>query len=295
MHQAEIGENRAGQCKSRRVDELSLDDEDADRAEHESGQDRTAAHDFEAMVQHADISELLEADLRCRSSGGGERSVDQRLRPSREVRRQCEDDCRSVLRRRRLEGLRADQHADVEKDRRDCDDRDDGEEKRDDSEPAQNQHHDARRGGIPYAAAHRLPAGMADVDGVDEGVAEEATDEAHHAIGRQYSRRREMVACGLRALDVVHGLHEIVDAEGNGRDEDNAEILEPGENVIDGRDRNREAEIGECRCELCEAHAADVETEGGRDPGHDDAKCHRDEFLRGCRADSARPRTSSRE
>ena len=92
--------------------------------------------------------------------------------------------------RRRLERLRADQHADVEQDRRDRDHRDDGEHQRDDAEPRQHDHHHAGRRRVADAAAHRLPAGMADIDRVDERVAHQAADQADDAVGGQHARGR---------------------------------------------------------------------------------------------------------
>ena len=95
------------------------------------------------------------------------------------------------LLRRFLERLRADQHADVEQDRQDRDHRDQADDQRDDAEPRQHQHHHAGRGGIADPPAHRLPAGMADIDGVDERIAEQAADQADDAVGRQHLGRRE--------------------------------------------------------------------------------------------------------
>ena len=53
------------------------------------------------------------------------------------------------------------------------------------------------------------------------------------------------VAGGRGALDVVHGLDEVVDAERDRGDQDDAEELEAREHVTDGRDRDGEAEVGE--------------------------------------------------
>ena len=40
-------------AKADGFDEIALDDEDADRAEHEAGEDRAAAHHFEPVIEHA--------------------------------------------------------------------------------------------------------------------------------------------------------------------------------------------------------------------------------------------------
>ena len=64
-----------------------------------------------------------------------------------------------------------------------------------------------------------------------------------------------MVARGLGALDVVHRLDEVVDAERDRGDEDDAEELEAAEDVVDRRERQREAEVREGGGEPAEAHA----------------------------------------
>jgi hypothetical protein len=64
------------------------------------------------------------------------------LAPRREVRRQREHDGRRVALGDLLEGLRADQHADVEQDRRDRDHRNQRRHERDDAEPGQHDHHE---------------------------------------------------------------------------------------------------------------------------------------------------------
>ena len=68
--------------------------------------------------------------------------------------------------------------------------------------------------------------GMADVDGVDERVAHQAADQADDAVGGQHARGREAVAGDRRALDVVDRFDQIVDAERNRGDQDDAEELE---------------------------------------------------------------------
>ena len=69
-----------------------------------------------------------------------ERVVDLQLAPRREVRHQREDDRGRVALGRLLERLRADEHADVEQDRRDGDDRNQRRHHRDDAEPGQHDH-----------------------------------------------------------------------------------------------------------------------------------------------------------
>ena len=79
---------------------------------------------------------------------------------------------------------------------------------------------------------------MADIDGVDEGVAHQATDQADDAIGGQHPRGGIGVARHLGALDIVNRLDEVVDAEGDGGDQYDAEELEAAEDMVDRRQRD---------------------------------------------------------
>ena len=196
------------------------------------------------------------------------------------MRRERERDRGRMMRRRGLERLRADQHADVEQDRRDRDQRDQRQHQRDDAEPGQHDHHDPGRGRIADPSAHRLPAGMADIDRVDEGIAHQAADQADDAVRGQHLRGREVVAGGFRALHVVHGFDQIVDAERNRGDEDDAEEFETREHVAECRYRHREAEMSERAGHLLEAHAAEIEAEQGRAPGDQHAGRDRDQSGR---------------
>ena len=223
--------------------EFAVDDEHRDRAQDDAGERRAAAERLQPLIEHADLRELVEADRGRAGARGAERVVDLRLAPGGDLRQQRQHDRRRVAMRRFLERLRADQHADVEQDRQDRDDRDQRHHQRDDAEPGQHQHDDAGHRGIADAAAHRLPAGMADIDGVDERIAEQAADQADDAVGGQHPRGREGIAGGRGALDVVHRLDQIIDAERDRGDQDDAEILEAGEDVADRRDREREAEV----------------------------------------------------
>ncbi|MET3250444.1 hypothetical protein ABIA29_000688 [Bradyrhizobium japonicum] len=130
------------------------------------------------------------------------------------------------------------------------------------------------------AAAHRLPAGMTDIDGVDEGIAHQAADQADDAVGSEHARGRIFVAGGFRALDIVHGLDEVIDTERNGGDEDDAEEFEAGEDVDHRRDRHREAEIGERGADARDAQSAEAKTEEVRAPGDDHAGRDGDETRR---------------
>ena len=107
---------------------------------------------------------------------------------------------------------------------------------------------------------------MADIDGVDERVAHQASDQRHHAIGGQHPCGRIVVAGGLGGLHIIHCLDEIVDAERYSRHQDDAEEFEPGEDGVESRQWHREAEIGEGVADAFHAEAADAETKQVRAP-----------------------------
>ena len=68
------------------------------------------------------------------------------------------------------------------------------------------------------------------------------------------------------ALDVVHRLDEIVDAERNRGDQDDAEVLEAAEHVPDFRHRQREAEGRERIHQRVDAQPAIVASRRGSSP-----------------------------
>ena len=106
-------------------DELAVDDEDRDRAEDQAAEDRAAAEHLEPVVEHADLRRACRGRPRAALVPAAPSALSIcSLAPGGEVRHEREDDRRRVAVRRFLEGLRADQHADVEQDRRDRDDRD---------------------------------------------------------------------------------------------------------------------------------------------------------------------------
>ncbi len=226
VHEPKEGQHRPGEREAGRFHIFALDDKHPDRSEHQAGQDRAAAEHLESVIEHAHLAQLLHADSRGARAGGAERAVHQGLAPGREVRRQRQHDRRRVSGWRGLERLRADQHADVEQDRRDRDHRHQRQQHRDDAEPRQDDHHHARGGREADATAHRLPAGMADIDRVDERVAHQATDQADDAVGGQHARGGIVIARRFRALDIVHRLDQVVDAEGNGCHQDDAKEFE---------------------------------------------------------------------
>ena len=125
----------------------------------------------------------------------------------------------------------ADHEADIEQDRQDRDERHHREQQRRQAEEADQRDDDAGRERIADAAAHRLPARMADIDRRRERAAEERADDGADAVGEQDVAQIVAVARRRRAFDVVHALGEIVDAERNGGDQQRRDIGEAGEHV----------------------------------------------------------------
>ena len=197
--------------------------------EDEAAEDRAAAeHRAGRRRARPDLPSLSRPTAAALVPGGGRARCRSAVLPQAA---RCGTSARTIagawLLRRLLEGLRADQHADVEQDRQRW--------RRPGSSASitemmpnqrEHDHHDAGRGRVADAPAHRLPARMADVDGVDERIAHQAADQADDAVGGQHARGREAVAGHRRALDVVHRLDQVVDAEGNRGDQDDAEELE---------------------------------------------------------------------
>ena len=113
---------------------------------------------------------------------------------------------------------------------------------------------------------------MADIDRVDERIAEQAADQADDAVGGQHPGGRKRVAGRRRALDVVHRLDEIVDAERDRGDQDDPDELEARKDVADSRHREREAEVRKGVADAADAQAAVAEAEEVRSPGDDRAR-----------------------
>src|SRR5205085_7040888 len=143
--------------------------------------------DRQAVVEDADLTHGGDHSGRhgVDAGDGAQRVVDLQLGPGGERRHERDDDRGGVAVRAFLEGLASDEHADVEEDRGDGDDGDDGGHQGDDPEPRQADDHDAGGDGIADAAAHGFPSRVADVDGVDVGVAHEAADQTDHAVRRE--------------------------------------------------------------------------------------------------------------
>ena len=149
-------------------------------------------------------------------------------------------------------------------------------------------------GRVADAAAHRLPARMADVDGVDERVAHQAADQADHAVGGQHARGREAVARDRRALDVVHRLDQVVDAERDRGDQDDAEELEAREHVAERRERHaRSRSSRPTPSGFATLMPPKLQAERGRAPGDQRARRRSRPGPAGMPPSSARRRTSS--
>src|SRR3954453_3759217 len=187
------------------------------------------------------------------------------------VRDQSEDDGGRMTLRRFLEGLRTDQHGDVEEDGKDGDAWDEGKHYGNGSKPAEEDDHDARGGGVANAPAHGLPARVTNVHGIDEWIAHEAADQTDHAIGGKDARGWEIITCHCCALHVVDCFHQVIDSEWNGGDEEDSEELETGEDMTEDRQRNMKPEVRHGIGKAFHTHSPIIETKGGRAPGNHSA------------------------
>jgi hypothetical protein len=122
-----------------------------------------------------------------------------------------------------------------------------------------------------------FPAGMTDIDRVDERVSHQAADEADDTVGGEHAGGRIGVTGRLGALHVVHGLDQVVNPERDRSHEDHAKEFEAGGHVADGRDRHREAEIRERATQALQAQSAVAEAEQVGPPGDDHADSDGDE------------------
>ena len=84
---------------------------------------------------------------------------------------------------------------------------------------------------------------MADVNGVDEGIAHQAADQAYHPVGGENAGGGIGISSHFRTLHIVDRFHQIINAEGNGGDQQDAEEFKSTEDVIEGRKGNVESKI----------------------------------------------------
>ena len=106
------------------------------------------------------------------------------------------------------------------------------------------------------------------------GIAHQASDQAHDAVGGEDARGRIAVAGSRRAFHVVHRLDEIVDPERDRGDQDQSQEIEAGEHMTERRQRHREPEVGKRLRHVAPAHATHRHAERGSGPG--DGGAHRD-------------------
>ena len=102
------------------------------------------------------------------------------------------------------------------------------------------------------------------------------------------------VARDRRALDVVDRFDQVVDAEGNRGDQDDAEKLEAGEHVVEGRNRHMKTEVREKAGQICERHAAYWQSRGRWSPTRSRFRPRSRPVPLGRPESSGRRRTSSR-
>src|ERR1700730_12078250 len=130
VDKAEKRQYGAGGGKECRPIELAVDDKGGDGAEDQSREHSTTAEQRHAVIDNAGGAELGHADLLGGRARRAERAVDQGLRPGGDVRQDRKHDRGRVPWRRRLERLSTDDEPDIEQDRQDRDQRNDGEEQR---------------------------------------------------------------------------------------------------------------------------------------------------------------------
>src|SRR4029077_15602491 len=85
MKEPKKGRPRPRQSKGRSFHELLFDHEHADGAEHQAGQDRSAAETLEPVIEHAHLAELVKANCRGTGSRRPERAVHQGFAPGGEM------------------------------------------------------------------------------------------------------------------------------------------------------------------------------------------------------------------
>ena len=141
------------------------------------------------------------------------------------------------------------------------------------SEKADDADHDPGRQRIADPATDRLPAGMSDVDRRRKRAAEQSADNCAGAVGQQYFAQAVIVSGGRSALDVVHALGEIIDAERHGGDEQRPDIANRlGE--ISGRVGEAQTELAESGDHLGGLHQF-IEMHEFGEPGEDSPQQHR--------------------
>lgn len=116
---------------------------------------------------------------------------------------------------------------------------------------------------ITCMCPHALVGRVADIGGRREGRTEQRADHGADTVGDLAGCHRIVVACGFRALHVVHRFDEIVDLHRHQHQEQLRmveQVLDPGHQVAKVGNGRIEADTLEADCRL---------TGGQRDPGAD--------------------------
>src|ERR1700678_11124 len=109
---------------------------------------------------------------------------------------------------------------------------------------------------------------MPNINSVDERISHQTADQADYAVSRQNPGRRKAIACHGGTFDVIHRLNQIVDSERDGGDQNHAEKLEPGKNMVCGRDRHRETKISDGLPDIFKLHSPVPQPEEIRAPSN---------------------------
>ncbi len=162
------------------------------------------------------------------------------------------------------EGLRSDDHADVDQDRQQRHQRDHCRGQSHNAGEGQDQDHNAGENGVTHAGAGSLPAGVTDVDDGGEHAAQEGAQDRQHGGNRHAQRHGIMLAGGVRAFQVIHALQEVVNAQRNG-------CGQIGSDVAEALDELADHQAGEGNVEVMHGvrHGVRAHIAGG--PGQDRA------------------------
>ena len=200
VDQADERQDAADHARGGRVDELAVDQEDRDRAEDHAHEHRPGTERREAAVEHAAVGQRLRPDPVDARARGQQRVMDHARAPLRERRDRRQDDRGVVRLGHRGERLRADRHADEQQHRHDRRDRQQRPEQREQPEHAEREDQQAGGQRVGDAAAGRLPARLADVDGGRERRAQRRADHGAGAVGQQHVAQVVVVARGRGRL-----------------------------------------------------------------------------------------------
>ncbi len=175
----------------------------------------------------------------------------------------------------RLKRLCADYQADVQQDRQDRHQRNQIEQQRGEAEETHQRNRHPRGERVADATTHRFPARMADVHGRRERAAQHRTHDRPDAVRGEDLAQVVVVPCRRGALDVVHRLGKVVNAQRNSRGQQWCDSRQAAENVR-GEPRQVQAELLEGLADLIALHVV-APAERGREPADRSAENHRRE------------------